>query len=50
LFKFLYRMLAAHCQQYVDSQPQWTINPSTFDTQLALYRRDQQAVDRGLAG
>jgi hypothetical protein len=26
----------------------WKIAPSTFDTQLALYRRDQQAVDRGL--
>jgi hypothetical protein len=50
LFKFLYRLLAAHCQQYVDSQPQWTISAGTFDTQLALYRRDQQAVDRGLAG
>ncbi len=48
LFKFLYRMLAAHCQQYVDTQPAWKIAPSTFETQLALYRRDQAAVDRGL--
>jgi hypothetical protein len=50
LFKFLYRLLAAHCQQHVDSQPQWKVDAGTFDTQLALYRRDQQAVDRGLAG
>ncbi|MCC6491754.1 MAG: hypothetical protein IT424_01895 [Pirellulales bacterium] len=48
LFKFLYRLLAAHCQQYVDAAPEWKIAPGTFDTQLALYRRDQQAVDRGL--
>jgi hypothetical protein len=48
LFKFLYRLLAAHCQQHVDSNPVWKIAPSTFETQLALYRRDQQAVDRGL--
>jgi hypothetical protein len=48
LFKFLYRLLAAHCQQYVDTQPAWKIAPSTFETQLALYRRDQAAVDRGL--
>ena len=48
LFKFLYRLLAAHCQQFVESQPQWKIGAGTFETQLALYRRDQQAVDRGL--
>jgi hypothetical protein len=44
----LYRLLAAHCQQFVESAPQWKISSGTFDTQLALYRRDQQAVDRGL--
>jgi hypothetical protein len=48
LFKFLYRVLAAHCQQYVEAQPAWKIAPSTFEAQLAVYRRDQQAVDRGL--
>jgi hypothetical protein len=48
LFKFLYRLLAAHCQQYVDTQPVWRISPGTFETQLALYRRDLQAADRGL--
>lgn len=48
LFKFLFRTLAAHCQQHVDSQPVWKISPSTFETQLALYRREQQSVDRGL--
>jgi hypothetical protein len=48
LFKFLYRLLAAHCQQYVDTQPAWRISSGTFETQLALYRRDQQAADRGV--
>ena len=48
LFKFLYRLLAAHCQQYVESAPAWKVSPSTFEAQLAVYRRDQQAVDRGL--
>ncbi len=48
LFKFLYRTLAAHCQQYVDTAPQWRVSPTTFESQLALARRDQQAVDRGL--
>ena len=48
LFKFLFRLLAAHCQQYADHEPRWQISANTFDTQLALYRRDQQQVDRGL--
>ena len=48
LFKFLYRTLAAHCQQHVDTAPAWKVSPATFETQLALARRDQQAVDRGL--
>ena len=48
LFKFLHRTLAAHCQQYVDAAPQWTVSQATFETQLALAQRDQQAVDRGL--
>ena len=49
LLKFLYRMLVAHCQSHVDSQPAWKIDLTTFETQLAVYRRDQEDVDRGLA-
>jgi hypothetical protein len=48
LFKFLYRTLAAHCQQHVDTAPAWKVSSATFETQLALARRDLQAVDRGL--
>ena len=48
LFKFLYRMLVVHCQAHTDSQPSWQINAATFEAQLALYRRDQQASDQGL--
>ena len=48
LFKFLYRLLVAHCQAHTDSNPSWQINSATFEAQLALYRRDQEAVDRGL--
>lgn len=48
LFKFLHRLLVAHCQQHVDTAPVWQVSSGTFETQLALYRRDQQAVDRGL--
>jgi len=48
LLKFLYRLLVAHCQAHVDSQPSWKIDSATFEAQLALYIRDQQAVDQGL--
>ncbi len=49
LFKFLHRVLVAHCQSFVSSQPVWQISAATFESQLALYRRDQQAVDKGLS-
>ncbi|MEM9660620.1 MAG: hypothetical protein AAF961_19820, partial [Planctomycetota bacterium] len=49
LFKFLHRLMVAHCQTHVDSEPKWKIALSTFETELALYRRDKQAVDKGLA-
>ena len=48
LFKFLYRLLAAHCQQFTDASRTWQVTPSTFEAQLAVYRKDQHAVDRGL--
>ncbi len=49
LFKFLYRVLVAHCQSHVDSHPTWQVQADTFAAQLALFRREQQAVDQGLA-
>ena len=49
LFKFLYRLLVAHCHAHTDEQPVYTIPLERFDTVLAVYRRDQEAFDRGLA-
>lgn len=48
LFKFLYRLLVAHCHSHTDEKPSWTIAPETFEATLAVYRRDQDAADRGL--
>jgi hypothetical protein len=48
LFKFLYRLLVAHCNAHTDDQPVWQISPETFEATLAVYRHDQSAVDRGL--
>ncbi len=40
LFKFLYRVLVAHCQKYVDTDPQWRVDAATFESQLALFQRE----------
>ena len=47
LFKFLYRLLVAHCNAHSDEAPVWKISSSTFESVLAVYQRDQDAVDRG---
>ncbi len=47
-FKFLYRVLVAHCNAHTDMNPKWQISPETFESQLAIYHRDQEAFDRGL--
>lgn len=47
-FKFLYRILVAHCNAYTDTSPRWKITPETFESVLAVYNRDQEAFDRGL--
>ncbi|RLT14106.1 MAG: hypothetical protein DWI25_05655 [Planctomycetota bacterium] len=49
LFKFLYRLLVAHCHAHTGEQPVYQIPLERFDTVLAVYRRDQDAFDRGLA-
>jgi hypothetical protein len=48
LFKFLYRLLVSHCNAYTDDKPVWKISGDMFESTLALYRRDQDAMDRGL--
>ena len=48
LFKFMYRLFVAHCNAYTDDHPVWKISSETFESTLALYNRDQDAVDRGV--
>jgi hypothetical protein len=48
LFKFLYRLLVAHCNAHTDESPVWRIPSELFESTLALYRRDQENFDRGL--
>ena len=49
LFKFLYRLLVAHCHAHTAENPVYQIPLERFDTELAVFRRDQDAFDRGLA-
>lgn len=48
LFKFMYRLLTAHCNTHTEEQPVWKISGATFESVLALYGRDQDASDRGV--
>lgn len=40
LFRFLYRVVSEHCNQFTDSAPQYKIEKSTFETCLAVYVRE----------
>ncbi|MDP6555355.1 MAG: hypothetical protein QGG71_11875 [Pirellulaceae bacterium] len=48
LFKFLYRLLIAHCNAHLDHEPHYKISSNTFEPTLALYQREQEAFERGL--
>ena len=48
LFKFLYHLIAAHCNAHTDQNPIWKISPTLFEATLALTVRDQDAFDRGV--
>jgi hypothetical protein len=49
LFKFLHRLLVAHCHAHTDARPAYRIGLADFERELAVFRRDQDAFDRGLA-
>lgn len=48
LFKFLYTLIAAHCNAHTDQSPNWKIAPTLFESTLALSVREQDAFDRGV--
>ncbi len=47
LFKYLYRLLVAHCNAHTDANPVWKISNHMFESVLAVYQRDIEAADRG---
>jgi hypothetical protein len=48
LFKFMYRLLVSHCNAHTEEDPVWRIPAPLFESTLSLYRRDQDAFDRGV--
>lgn len=48
LFKFMFRVLTAHCNAHSEEEPQWRIPSGVFESVFALYQRDQDAFDRGV--
>lgn len=40
LFRFLYRVLAEHCNRYTDAQPKFQIDSETFEAVYAVYSRE----------
>jgi hypothetical protein len=48
LFKFLYRLIAAHANAHTDQNPSWKISSNLYESTLALSLRDQDAFDRGV--
>ncbi|HEX5102296.1 MAG TPA: hypothetical protein VFV87_00695, partial [Pirellulaceae bacterium] len=48
LFKFLYRLIADHCNAHTDQDPDWKISSTLFETTLAVHLREQDAFDRGV--
>ena len=48
LFKFMYRLFTTHCNAHTDESPEWQISGETFQSVLTVYRRDQDAFDRGV--
>jgi len=48
LFKFFHRLFVAHASAHTGDDPSWQISAGTFESVLALARRDQDAFERGV--
>ena len=48
LFKFLYRLLVAHCNAYTDQNATWEITNHVFESVLAVYAKEIEAADAGV--
>lgn len=46
MFKLLYRVFARHCSQHSDERPVWQVASETLEAELAVYQREQEALER----
>lgn len=42
LFKFMYRLLVAHCNNYTEENPEWTIKAEALQSTLAVFLKDME--------
>ncbi|MDR3109858.1 MAG: hypothetical protein LBU65_09265 [Planctomycetaceae bacterium] len=45
LFKFLYKLMIAHCNMFTDSEPSWLISAETFETTLAVDIKEREVAN-----
>lgn len=45
LFRFLFRVLAEHCNRYTDSQPKFQIDSETFESVYAVFSREVEPMN-----
>jgi hypothetical protein len=45
LFRFLYRLVTEHCKRFTTAQPDFKIQPETFESVLAVYQREQLSLE-----
>jgi len=48
LFKFLYRLIVAHCNAHTEDQPVWEVSAPLLESTLALYLREQDLAENRL--
>ena len=48
LFKFLYRLVVRHCNQFTSDRPEWKISTELFQDELNTFQAEQVAFDKGV--
>ena len=48
LYKFIYQLFVAHCNDSVDDKPEWTVSLSVFERTAHEFMLQQVAYDRGI--
>ncbi|HEY6564309.1 MAG TPA: hypothetical protein VIY86_07410, partial [Pirellulaceae bacterium] len=49
VFRFLYRVVSSHCNEHSQDAPSYRVSNAVFEAEFAVYRKELDAADRGLA-